>query len=113
MSLKQKGNIFLHYFTVKLTAIEAKVLLSSREADGITEGKDLKLLKTKHMVTTRCHLEHHPQNVRSWKKTKTEQPSAAYLPFPPQHSLLTGISKCLCATELSLMKPSSNPQLQH
>lgn len=89
MSLKQKGNIFLHYFTVKLTAIKAQVLLGSRKADGITEEKDLRLLKTKCMATIPCHLEHHPQNVRCWKKTKTKQPNAAHLHLQLSFSLST------------------------
>lgn len=48
MSLKQKGNIFLHYFTE--THSIRKVLLGSRKADGITEETDLRLLKTKYII---------------------------------------------------------------
>lgn len=49
MSLKQKGNILLHYFT-ETHSHRSKSLLGSRKADGITEEKDLRLLKTKYMV---------------------------------------------------------------
>lgn len=49
MSLKQKGYIFLCYLT-ETHSIRSKSFIGVSKADGITEEKDLRLLKIKYMV---------------------------------------------------------------